>query len=64
MRVQIDVGILGYGLRDVETYILFDVEHSVNNRVRYLSEARTIGRTFLSSKRRPRVPDVGSDRSA
>ncbi|HET6621799.1 MAG TPA: NAD(P)H-dependent oxidoreductase [Dongiaceae bacterium] len=65
MRVQIDVGILGYcGLRDVETHILFDVEQSAENRSRCLSEAREIGRMFLSPGRRRRVPELGSDRPA
>jgi NAD(P)H dehydrogenase (quinone) len=65
MRVQIDVGILGYcGLRDVETHVLFDVEQSGDNRSRYLSEAREIGRRFLSPERQPRVPALGSERPA
>ena len=65
MRVQIDVGILGYcGLRDVETHVLFDVEQSGDNRSRYLSEAREIGRRFLSPARQPRVPALGSERPA
>jgi len=65
MRVQIDVGILGYcGLRDVETHVLFDVEQSPENRTRYLSEAREIGRKFLSPERQRRVPALGSERPA
>ncbi|HEY3148117.1 MAG TPA: NAD(P)H-dependent oxidoreductase [Dongiaceae bacterium] len=65
MRVQIDIGILGYcGLRDVETHILFDVEQSPENRGRYLSEARDIGRKFLSPERQRRVPTLGSERPA
>jgi hypothetical protein len=51
-------------LRDVETHILFDVEQSADRRVRYLAEARTIARAFLSPERQRRVPDLGSDRSA
>ena len=47
MRVQIDVGLLGYcGLRDVETHVFYDVEQSPENRQRYLAEAREIGRGF------------------
>ena len=65
MRVQIDVGILVYcGLRDVETHILFDVEQSTGTRSRYLSEAREIGRRFLSPERQPRIPALGSERPA
>jgi NAD(P)H dehydrogenase (quinone) len=65
MRVQIDVGILGYcGLRDVETRVLFDVEQSPENRARYLSEAFEIGRGFLSPRRQRRVPALGSERPA
>jgi NAD(P)H dehydrogenase (quinone) len=65
MRVQIDVGILGYcGLRDVETHILFDVEQNPETRRSYLSEAREIGRSFLSPDRHRRVPELGSDRPA
>lgn len=65
MRVQIDVGILGYcGLRDVETHVLFDVEQSPENRTRYLAEARDIGRKFLSPDRQQRVPALGSERPA
>jgi NAD(P)H dehydrogenase (quinone) len=65
MRVQIDVGILGYcGLRDVETHILFDVEQSAENRTRYLADARNIGRRFLSPGRERREPALGSERPA
>jgi len=65
MRVQIDVGILGYcGLRDVETHILFDVEQNAENRSRYLAEARDIGSGFLSRDRQRRVPTLSSDRPA
>ena len=65
MQVQIDTGILGYcGLRDVDTHVFYDVEQSPENRARYLVEAREIGRGFVSRDRRPRVPDLGSDRMA
>jgi NAD(P)H dehydrogenase (quinone) len=64
MRVQIDIGILGYcGLRDVQTHIFHDVEQSPENRERYLAEAREIGRRFLSPTRQPRVPELSSDRT-
>lgn len=65
MRVQIDIGLLGYcGLRDVETHLFYDVEQSPENRWRYLAEAREIGRRFGSAARTPRRPDLGSDRVA
>jgi NAD(P)H dehydrogenase (quinone) len=65
MRVQIDVGLLGYcGLRDVETHVLYDVEQSPENRQRYLVEAREIGRRFGSPTRVHRVPALSSDRVA
>jgi NAD(P)H dehydrogenase (quinone) len=65
MRVQIDIGILGYcGLRDVETHVFYDVEQSPENRARYLAEAREIGRRFLSPERQPRLPQLSSDRVA
>jgi NAD(P)H dehydrogenase (quinone) len=65
MRVQIDIGILGYcGLRDVETHVFYDVEQSPENRARYLAEAREIGRRFLSPERHPRLPQLSSDRVA
>lgn len=65
MRVQIDVGILGYcGLLDVETHIFHDVEQEPALRQRYITEAREIGRTFLSPGRKRRVSPLGSDRVA
>lgn len=65
MRAQIDVGILGYcGLRDVETHVFYDVEQSPEDRARYLSEAREIGRDFLSPQRERRVPQLSSERPA
>jgi NAD(P)H dehydrogenase (quinone) len=65
MRLQIDVGTLGYcGLRDVTTTILYDVEQSPDIRSRYLIEARELGRAFLSPGRKPRMPDLSSTRPA
>ena len=65
MRVQIDTGILGYcGLRDVETRVFYDVEQNAEHRARYLTEARDLGRQFVSAERQPRVPALGSDRVA
>lgn len=65
MRIQIDVGILGYcGLRDVTTRIFHDVEQDAEARLRYLDEARDVGRRFLSEDRQRRIPDLGSDRTA
>ncbi len=65
MRVQIDVGLLGYcGLRDVETHVFYDVEQSPDNRQRYLAEAREIGREFGAPTRTQRVPALSSDRIA
>jgi NAD(P)H dehydrogenase (quinone) len=65
MRIQIDVGLLGYcGLRDVETHLFYDVEQSPENRRRYLAEAADIGRRFGSAARAPRRPELGSDRVA
>jgi NAD(P)H dehydrogenase (quinone) len=65
MRVQIDIGVLGYcGLRDVEMQVFYDVEQSPENRARYLIEAREIGRRFLSPTRKPRIPEMSSDRVA
>jgi NAD(P)H dehydrogenase (quinone) len=65
MRVQIDVGLLGYcGLRDVETHVFYDVEQSPENRQRYLAEAREIGRGFGAPARTQRVPALSSDRVA
>ena len=65
MRVQIDVGLLGYcGLRDVETHVFYDVEQSPENRQRYLAEAREIGRGFGAPTRTQRVPALSSDRVA
>jgi NAD(P)H dehydrogenase (quinone) len=65
MRVQIDVGLLGYcGLRDVETHVFYDVEQGPENRQRYLVETREIGRRFGSPTRVHRVPPLSSDRVA
>jgi len=65
MRIQIDVGILGYcGLRDVHTQLYYDVEHGAEARIEYLEQARAQGRIFFSSARRPRVSELGSDRPA
>jgi NAD(P)H dehydrogenase (quinone) len=65
MRVQIDTGILGYcGLRDVEAQVFYDVEQNAELRARYLTEARELGRRFVSPERQPRVPAISSDRVA
>ena len=63
MKIQLETGIFGYcGVRDVETKILFDVEHSAAIRTRYLVEVAEFGRTFLSAIRKPRVPEYSSTR--
>ncbi|HEY4162921.1 MAG TPA: NAD(P)H-dependent oxidoreductase [Dongiaceae bacterium] len=65
MRVQMDIGVLGYcGLRDVEMQVFYDVEQSPENRARYLIEAWETGRRFLSPMRKPRIPEMSSDRVA
>lgn len=65
MRVQLDVGILGYcGLRDVHTQLFYDVEQGAAARAEYLEQARNHGRIFFSPARRRREPEVGSDRPA
>ncbi|MEI7466129.1 MAG: NAD(P)H-dependent oxidoreductase [Burkholderiales bacterium] len=65
MRVQLDVGILGYcGLRDVHTQLFYDVERDAETRIEYLEQARTQGRNFFSAARQRRVPELGSDRPA
>jgi len=65
MRVQLDVGILGYcGLRDVHTQLYYDVEEGAARRAEYLEQARAQGRIFFSPARRRRVPELGSDRPA
>jgi NAD(P)H dehydrogenase (quinone) len=65
MRVQIEVGILGYcGLRDVHTQLYYDVEQGAEARAEYLEQARAQGRIFFSAARQRRVPHLGSDRPA
>jgi NAD(P)H dehydrogenase (quinone) len=65
MRVQLDVGILGYcGLRDVHTQLFYDVEQGAETRTAHLEQARTLGQTFFSPDRQRRAPEQGSDRLA
>lgn len=65
MRVQIDVGILGYcGLHDVTTRLFFAVEEDERDRERYLEEAAELGRSFLSAQRAPRATPLNSERPA
>jgi NAD(P)H dehydrogenase (quinone) len=65
MEAEIDIGLLGYcGLRDVETYYVYEVEQSLDYRQQHLARARELGARLVSADRTPRVPAVSSDRPA
>ena len=54
MRVQIDIGILGYcGIRSVATHIFHDVDSDAEARRRHLIRARELGGAFLQQAQEP-----------
>ena len=65
MQAQILTGILGYcGLRNVEAHFIYDVEHSAEERARFLAKAHECGRALFCDARIARNASTPSDRPA
>lgn len=65
MRIQIEIGILGYGgISDIDTHFFYEVDNDVEARKRYLELARQLGQEFLSPNRPASLAEYSSDRPA